>query len=110
MLGAQQELACHGYYLLVSMLEAGQVNDLANLRLLRERRVDGVILAGPEIPPRPVPALRAKRMPFVLVDNALPHNAVNCVLSEDERGGHGATDHLLEDGHQRIAMLGGLPD
>ena len=58
MLGAQQELARHGYYLLVSVIEPDQVNDLANLRLLAERRVDGAILAGPEIPAR---SKRARR-------------------------------------------------
>jgi DNA-binding LacI/PurR family transcriptional regulator len=107
MLGAQQELARHGYYLLVSVLEPDQVNDLANLRLLRERRVDGAILAGPEIPPRSILALQGKRVPLVLVDNTLPHSPMDCVLSEDEAGGYAATCHLLDHGHTRTVMLSG---
>lgn len=107
MLGAQQELASRGYYLLVAVLEPEQASDLTNLRLLREHRVDGLILAGPEIPPRPVLALQSKHIPLVLVDNTLPHTAVDCVLSEDENGGYTATQHLIEHGHTRIAMLSG---
>ena len=107
MLGAQQELARHGYYLLISTLEADQVGDLAELRLLRERRVDGLILAGPEIPPRPILALQSRRVPLVLVDNSLPHSAVDCVLSEDESGGYDATRHLIDHGHTQITMLSG---
>jgi DNA-binding LacI/PurR family transcriptional regulator len=110
MLGAQQELARHGYYLLVAVIEPEQLNDLGGLRLLRERRVDGVILAGPEIPPRPVLALQAKSVPLVLVDNTLPNSPVDCVLSEDERGGYDATMHLIGHGHRTIAMLSGPQD
>lgn len=109
MLGAQQELARHGYYLLVSVIEPDQVNDLANLRLLAERRVDGAILAGPEIPARAILALQSKRVPLVLVDNTLPYSPVDCVLSEDEAGGYAATTHLLDHGHTGVAMLSG-PD
>lgn len=107
MLGAQQELARHGYYLLISTLEAEEASDLSGLRLLRERRVDGLILAGPEIPPRGILALQRERVPVVLVDNALPHSPVDCVLSEDESGGYDAARHLLDHGHTQIAMLSG---
>lgn len=107
MLGAQHELSRHGYYLLISTIESDQLGDLASLRLLRERRVDGVILAGPEIPPRPIVALQGMRVPLVLVDNSLPHSAVDCVLSEDENGGYAATRHLLDHGHTAIAALSG---
>lgn len=107
MLGAQHELGRHGYFLLVSTVEPDQLGDLTSMRLLRERRVDGVILAGPEIPPRPILALQSKRVPLVLVDNSLPHSAVDCVLSEDENGGYRATCHLLEHGHSAIVALSG---
>jgi DNA-binding LacI/PurR family transcriptional regulator len=110
MLGAQQELARHGYYLLVAVIEPDQLSDLANLRLLRERRVDGALLAGPEISPRSILALQSKRVPLVLVDNTLPHSPVDCVLSEDEAGGYDATRHLLDHGHTRIVMLSGPED
>lgn len=110
MLGAQHELAQHGYYLIVAALPLDQLNDLPNLRLLQENRVDGVILAGPEMPPRHILALRAKRIPMVLVDNVLPHTPIDCVLSEDETGGYNATVHLLAHGHSRVVVLTGPLD
>ncbi|MBW7881475.1 MAG: LacI family DNA-binding transcriptional regulator [Caldilineaceae bacterium] len=110
MLGAQQELSQHGYYLLVSALSADQLGDLPNLRLIQENRVDGILLAGPEIPARQILSLRARNIPLVLVDNALPRSTVDCVLSEDEQGGYNATVHLLEHGHRRIVVLTGPLD
>lgn len=109
MMGVEQELARHGYYLLVSTLDDTQLNDGASLRLLRENRVDGLILAGPEIPPRFILPMQAQKLPLVLVDNLLPQTALNAVLSDDEQGGYTATKHLIEHGHRQIAVLSGPP-
>lgn len=109
MLGAQQELARHGYYLIVTVVEVDQLDDLASLSLFRGRRSDGVLLAGPEIPAHSILTLKAKGVPIVLVDNALPFSAVDCVVSEDEVGGYNATMHLIEHGHRQIAILTGPP-
>jgi LacI family transcriptional regulator len=110
MIGAQQELTRHNYYLLISTLPPEQLNDLPNLPLLLESRLDGMILAGPEISPRHILALQATRIPLVLVDNTLPHTAIDAVLSEDDQGGYSATTHLLDHGHERIAVLTGPLD
>lgn len=110
LLGAQQELTHHGYYLIVAALSPEQLADLPGLPLLREQRIDGAILAGPEIPARHILALRAQKLPLVLVDNALPHTPVDCVLSEDEAGGYAATAHMLEHGHRQVAVLTGPLD
>jgi LacI family transcriptional regulator len=110
MMGAQQELIRHNYYLLIATLRPEQLNDLPNLPLLLESRLDGMILAGPEISPRHILALQARRIPLVLVDNTLPHTAVDAVVSEDDQGGYSATTHLLDHGHERIAVLTGPLD
>ena len=107
MLGAQQELARHGYFLIVTSVAMEQLDDLASMSLFRGRRSDGVLLAGPEIPARSVLRLQAQGVSVVLVDNALPLSQVDCVLSEDELGGYNATRHLLEHGHRQIAILTG---
>lgn len=110
MLGAQEEFSRHGYYLLVAALPPAEIAELPRLRLLQESRVDGVLLAGPEMPPRQVLALHATGAPLVLVDNALPHTPVDCILNEDEEGGYAAALHLVEHGRRQIAVLSGPED
>jgi DNA-binding LacI/PurR family transcriptional regulator len=107
MLGAQQELTRHGYYLIFAAVEMGENVDLASLDLVRAQRSDGVLLAGPEVPARSILNLKALGMPMVLVDNALPRSRVDCVLSEDEEGGYNATSHLLQHGHRKVVVLAG---
>lgn len=107
MLGAQQALAERGYFLLVNALRPEELADLTSLRLIKERRVDGVLLAGPEIPSRQILALRSLKIPVVLIDNSLKQTAVDCVVSEDEQGGYTAAHHLVEHGHRQIVILTG---
>lgn len=107
MMGAQQELSRSGYFLLVATVEEDALTDLAGLEIVRGQRTDGILLAGPEIPARSILDLRARGVPVVLVDNALPRTPVDCVLSEDEEGGYAATQHLIEHGHKQIALLAG---
>lgn len=107
MLGAQQELTQHGYFLIISTLKPEEIDELPTLRLLQENRVDGILLAGPEIPARHILTLQRKGLPLVLVDNALPQTSLDCVLSEDEAGGYAATRHLLDHEHRRIVILTG---
>lgn len=107
MMGAQEELARSGYFLLVATVAQEQFGDLIGLELVRGQRADGILLAGPEIPARSILDLRARGVPLVLIDNALPRTPVDCVLSEDEEGGYEATQHLIEHGHRRIALLAG---
>jgi len=107
MLGAQQQLARDGYYLLVAVVEPAELAELTSIELVRGQRIDGILLAGPEVPVRSIFDLRATGMPIVLVDNALPRTPVDCVLSEDEEGGYSATTHLIDHGHKRIVLLAG---
>jgi len=107
MLGAQQQLARDSYYLLVAVVEPAELADLTAIELVRGQRIDGILLAGPEVPVRSILDLRSTGMPIVLVDNALPRTPVDCVLSEDEEGGYSATLHLLNHGHRHIVLLAG---
>jgi LacI family transcriptional regulator len=106
MRGAEQELARKGYFLIISTLQNQDLQS-AQLNILREKRVDGLILAGPFFPQRFILSLVTQNVPLVLVDNMLQQTQVNCVLVEDEYGGYAVTRHLLAHGHQKIAMLSG---
>jgi DNA-binding LacI/PurR family transcriptional regulator len=75
--------------------------------LVNQKRVDGLILAGPDITASFILSLVAADIPLVLVDNCLAQTTIDCVLNDDEGGAHTATRCLLEHGHSRIAFLSG---
>jgi DNA-binding LacI/PurR family transcriptional regulator len=105
--GAASYLSDYNYHVLLTTLDIEAMAQSEYPAVLHGRRVDGLILAGPQIPPAFVLRLLVRELPVVLVDNALSQTAVNCVLSDDEGGAYIATHHLLECQHRRIFFLSG---
>lgn len=48
-------------------------------------------------------------LPLVLICRSVPGVRVDKVVSDDEYGMRNATTHLIDQGHRRIAMIGGYP-
>lgn len=66
--------------------------------------VDGFVVCGLEIDRGEVAELTRRGIPFVLVDSDAPEG-VPSVDVTDEAGAKAMTEHLLELGHRRIAIL-----
>jgi len=94
---AEKEARQHGYHLLFST-----VHDEAPL-MLEEQRVEGLILAGCDIPRALILHLKHSGVPFVLVDNHLP--GVNSIVIDNEGGAYEAVSHLIRLGHREIGFL-----
>jgi DNA-binding LacI/PurR family transcriptional regulator len=107
--GVEEELSRHGYHLVLTSLDPAQLQDALSLKIIRERRVDGVLLDGPAIPSRFIVQLKTANIPLVLIDNELKGLAVDRVLCDNEQGAYEATRHLSEHGHTKIVALSG-PD
>jgi len=76
------------------------------VEMLWARRVDGLIVTGRRIEPRPpVPALPG--IPVVYAMTQPAGNGAPAVLPDDERGGQVAAEHLLAIGRRRIAHIAG---
>jgi DNA-binding LacI/PurR family transcriptional regulator len=76
-------------------------------RLLRARRLDGVVhLSGTGLPP---PALLrlAESAPLVVVDERVPGLDRPFVGSDNRRGARVVAEHVLAAGHRRIAIVAG---
>jgi DNA-binding LacI/PurR family transcriptional regulator len=110
--GAEAEARRRSYYLMIGSVEPGD-DEGGYLRLMLERRVEGLILARPSVPlmPSDLVAARGAGVPLVAVGfNDLPGFPV--VDVDNRRGGYDASRHLLEHGHRRIATVvgpGGWP-
>jgi DNA-binding LacI/PurR family transcriptional regulator len=105
--GAEVEARRRGYFLMIGSVEPGD-DEGGYLRLMLERRVEGLILARPSVPlaPADLAAARGAGVPLVAVGfGDLPGFPV--VDVDNRRGGYDATRHLLEHGHRQIATLAG---
>jgi len=108
--GMDEELTMRGYYLLTTYMDKETVKSLNVPNMVRQGRVDGLVLNGPAFSPRFILQLRNMGLPIVLVDNLLNETAIDCVLCDNERGAFQAVKHLIEHGHEYIVFLSGPAD
>jgi LacI family transcriptional regulator len=85
-----------------------QASQVQSLRLLLERRVDGVIVLASSIPDDELRTVTA-RVPLVVVARNVPGIEEQCVTVDNQRAAYHATRYLLGLGHTRIAHLAGTP-
>lgn len=98
LMGADEEARKHGYH--VVFAAEGNVK-IPNM--VQQNRVDGLILAGCDIPRETIVALKLHGIPIVLVDNHV--EKVNSVVIDNVGGAYEATKHLIDLGHRRIAFV-----
>lgn len=81
------------------------------IETVMRRRPVGVVLVFSDLPPEYRERLRARAIPFVIIDPAGdPSPDVPSVGSANWSGGLLATRHLIELGHTRIAAISGPED
>lgn len=78
--------------------------------LLRTRRVDGLILVESEPSDYRIAQLQEDSFPFVVIGNATDRPELHCVDNDNVHAGRIATQHLIDGGYRKIAMIGGPPE
>lgn len=106
---ASNYLAQHGYAMLLACSQNQPEADLAYLNLFARRQVSGLILSTAVSSLDPVDAfLHEIKVPTVMLDRRRPENdQVSAVQSDHQTGAKMAVAHLLQQGHRRIALIGG---
>src|SRR5436190_10529989 len=111
--GAEAEARKRGYFLIIGSIEPGAEDDERTyLRLMLERRVEGLIIAVPRLrlADDDLLADAATRLPTVVVASDIELPGADHVDIDNRRGGVEATNYLLSQGHRRIATITGPLD
>lgn len=80
------------------------------IRLLRRKRVDGLILTSATMDDPYLKDLAQSKMPFILVSRLCRSVDAPYVVVNDRAGARLAVEHLVELGHKRIGFIGGPAD
>ena len=107
--GAERAARARGYYLMIGSVEP-EDDERGYLRLMLERRVEGLLLARPsvELPVSELAPVMAAGVPIVSVGTT--HTEGIGVDVDNRQGGYDATTHLIEHGHRAIATILGPAD
>ena len=97
-----------GYDLLLTQAEMYEQEWID--RLVRGKRVDGVIMLGCGVDKIAIEHLAQAQANFVVWGEPPTEQAYSSVTSNDLRGGELAVEHLVEIGRKKVAFIGGNTD
>jgi LacI family transcriptional regulator len=99
-----------GYNIILCNAHGGADKQTAYLRLLMEKRIDGLVLVASGADDEQELMLRHEAVPIVQLERALPGLEADVVYAGQEEGAWQATRHLIGLGHRAIACVSGPPD
>jgi LacI family transcriptional regulator len=105
--GVEDEASESGLAVILCNSDDQQVKETHYLELLEEHRVQGILITPVSAADERLARLQRRGTPVVLVDSRSPTRGQCSVSVDDVLGGELAVTHLLEDGHTRIAFVGG---
>jgi LacI family transcriptional regulator len=108
--GIDLVVAQAGYSIIVSASRGDPELEVACVRMLREQRVDGLILAGTAGGEDSVLLrLHHHGLPMVCINRVLTTLPIDHVAIDYRGAGEALARHLVALGHRRFAVLGGSP-
>jgi LacI family transcriptional regulator len=107
--GATEACNAHHYQLLLSLFDDPAGQEEMYQRILRSGYLDGVIVASTSLDDPLIPNLLRDRIPFVSVGR-YPNERVHYVDVDNVAGARMAVEHLIRQGHQRVATITGRLD
>jgi DNA-binding LacI/PurR family transcriptional regulator len=104
--GIEGVAQARGYSVLLACCHADPEREMRAVRLLHERRVDGILVNSSRVGALYMPLLAKLNAPIVLINNQHPGEFIYSVTIDNLSAARDATRHLLELGHRRIGYIG----
>ncbi len=103
--------ACSDKEYTIMVCESGgkRESELKLLEILEERQIDGVLYAGIDVDQELVDVMKTKDYPVVLVTQecSVGDGILHTVVHDNVAAVNDATEFLINNGHERIAYIGG---
>lgn len=95
----------HGYSLMICSTDNDLKNEVEYISILKQKYTDGIIVATGLKKEKAIKELIKTDLPIALLSRDVPSLAADTVMVDDYLGGYEATRHLIDLGHEEIAML-----
>jgi LacI family transcriptional regulator len=105
--GVEQQAYSAGYNVFLCNTDEDPERELAVLRSLEKKRVDGVIVCSSRLDEERLHTALERHSAAVLVNRSSEGGPFRAVLSDDERGARLAVEHLVRAGHRAIGFVAG---
>jgi DNA-binding LacI/PurR family transcriptional regulator len=95
-----------GYSLFIAAAQHDPERERAIVKIMREHRVDGVIICSTPFSPEQSRQLLTQDIPIVVINNQAAEDYRYSIYHDDAYGSQQITQHLIDLGHRKIAYLG----
>jgi len=107
--GVEDEAEENGYLITLGNTDESVEIEERYMSSMVSRRVDGVIIAPAPGSEKNLKMLEDRDIPTVLVDRNVPSVNLDVVQGDTFRGAKRLVNHLLDEGYDKIAFIGGTP-
>ena len=105
--GAEDAARQRGYNLILCNSEDEPQREAMYLRVLRDRQVDGLLIAASQMADVTIAELRKEVFPFVLLNRATERGDDLAVVVDNHGAAVGVAAHLADLGHRRVGHVAG---
>jgi LacI family transcriptional regulator len=105
--GVEDAARPRGYAVMFCNTDESADLELEYVRVLIQRRVDGVLLVPAADSSTSLDLLRTHKLPAVVLDRRLRSGDADEIRADSEGGAYVAVRHLIDLGHRQIAVLAG---
>ncbi len=105
--GIEDTLAPAGYTAIIANTDNDPDRERLTVERMRERRVDGLILATARRKDGLIETCQRDDIPLVLVNRTIDGAGVACIVNDEALGMKLVVDHMVALGHSKIAYVGG---
>jgi LacI family transcriptional regulator len=108
--GVERTMAAAGYTTILADTDNDPERQRVNFDIMRERQVDGLIIATARYEDPVIEEARSGDIPMILVIRTIADPEMPCVINDDAHGIGLIVSHLAALGHRRIAHIAGPQD
>lgn len=103
--GIEDEAIKDGRSLIICNTDNDKKRMMANLKMLKEKQVDGIVFTSLPVDPDYYGIIRGLRIPVVLASTHSLEYDLPSVKVNDELAGYDAAKYLIEAGHEKLGMI-----
>src|SRR5690606_42084 len=105
--GIEDVVVAEGFTVILGSTEGSTEREERLVSSLRQRQVDGIVLASQQVDDGVVERLVEAGLDVVLASRPASSLMTDTIMADDVGGTRAALEHLVEHGHERIAHIAG---
>ena len=98
----------NGYSIILCDSQENEEIEQHSLNIIQSRQVDGLLIAPVGLSAEKIEKIHDGGTPIVVIDRYFKNSELPFISSNNYQGAYDAVEHIIKNGHQRIAIIKGI--